>query len=280
MLLILAKSLFMEGYYTLITGGSSGIGRSLAFECARRKMNLILVSRPSDRLSGTAGEIASQYPDLDIKYFAVDLTKSDSASMVYEWCKKQDLKVNFIINNAGITGTFQFEDASPDYLSGMITLNTLTLVMLIHYFLPDLRKYSDPKILNVGSMSGFFPIPFKGVYAATKAFLYSFSRSLEAELKESGVKLFHSSPNGITSNPLTSKRIKDHKRIGKIVSMTTEDYSALTLSMVEKGKSFQIPLFSNRLLFAISRIIPDSLIVRVLKKEFSREFESVSRSDG
>jgi short-subunit dehydrogenase len=263
----------MEGFYTLITGSSSGIGKALAIECAKRNMNLILTSRPSERLTGTVKEISSSY-NVDVKYIAVDLKDFDAPKKIFDWCQSQDLRVNYLINNAGTTGTFPFAESDPDYLDSIIIINMRALTLLTRYFLPELKKYPGSKILNIGSMSGFLPIPYKGVYAASKAYVHSFSRSLEAELDGTGVKVYLVAPNGVDSNPLTSERINKHKLFGRLVKMSTESFAVHTLNQVEKGKSFYIPRLSNKLLFSISRILPDKIIAILLRGEFHKEIRS------
>jgi short-subunit dehydrogenase len=263
----------VEEFYTLITGSSSGIGKALAFECARRKMNLILVSRPSERLSTAANEVSAMY-NVDVKYIPIDLTENDAPQKVFEWCRDKGLKVNYLINNAGTVGTAPFDRCEPEYLDSIIMLNIRALTLLTRLFLPELKKYRGSKILNVGSMSGFFPIPYKSVYSASKAFVHSFSRSIEAELKGSGVGVYLVAPNGVQSNPRVTERIKDHKLIGALVSMSAEKFAILTLDKVEKGKKFYVPLFSNKLLFVLSRILPDTLMLKSLKKEFRKELGS------
>ena len=263
----------MEGYYTLITGGSSGIGKALAFECARRKMNLILVSRPSPRLSEAAGEVSSKY-NVDVRYFAIDLTENDAPQKVFEWSQNQGLKVNYLINNAGTVGTAPFDKCDPTYLDSIIMLNMRALTLLTRLFLPELKKYPVSKILNIGSMSGFFPIPYKSVYSASKAYVHSFSKSLECELKGSGVEVYLVAPNGVESNPRITERIRDHKLIGAMVSMSAEKFAILTLDKVEKGKKFYVPLATNKLLFVLSRIMPDAFMLNLVRKEFRKELGS------
>jgi uncharacterized protein len=263
----------MENFYTLITGSSSGIGKALALECARRKMNLVLVSRPSERLAAAANEVLSAY-DVDVKYFAIDLTEPDAPLKVFEWCSSNGLKINFLINNAGTVGTKPFDKCETEYLDSIIMLNIRALTLLTRLFLPELKEHPGAKILNVGSMSGFFPIPFKSVYAASKSYVHSFSRSLQAELEGSGVEVYLVAPNGVQSNPRVTERIKDHKLMGALVSMSAEKFAILALNKVENGRRFFVPLFSNKLLFFLSRILPDTLMLNLLKKEFRKELGS------
>jgi short-subunit dehydrogenase len=264
----------VEGFYTLITGGSSGIGKAYAFECARRKMNLILVSRPSTRLPEAAAEVSAKYKNVDVKYLACDLTDMDAPQKVFDWCSGQGLKVNYLINNAGTVGTTPFYKCDPEYLDSLILLNIRALTLLTRLFLPEMKKYQVSKILNVGSMSGFFPIPYKSVYSASKAYVHSFSKSLETELAGSGVEIYLVAPNGVMSNPRVAERIKDHKLMGRLVSLSAEKFVVLSLDKVESGKKFYVPLFSNKFLFALSRILPDRLLLNLVKKEFKKELGS------
>jgi short-subunit dehydrogenase len=263
----------VEGFYTLITGSSSGIGKAFAFECAKRKMNLILVSRPSPGLEAGAAEVSSEY-SVDVKYFAIDLTEMEAPLKVFEWCTGRGLKVNYLINNAGTVGTAPFDKCDPECLDSIIMLNIRALTQLTRLFLPELKKYPAAKILNVGSMSGFFPIPYKSVYSASKAYVHSFSKSLESELKGSGVEVYLVAPNGVRSNPRVTERIKDHKLMGRLVSMSAEKFAMLSLNRVEKGRRFYVPLFSNKLLFVLSRIMPDVFMLNLVKREFKKELGS------
>jgi len=263
----------MERFYTLITGSSSGIGKALAMDCARRNMNLILVSRPSPRLLEAANEVSLKY-SVDVKYLAADLTELDAPQKVFEWCMGQGLKVNVLINNAGTVGTAAFATADPAYLDSIIMLNMRALTLLTRFFLPELKKYPGSKILNIGSMSGYFPIPFKSVYSASKAYVHSFTKSLECELKGSGVEVYLTAPNGVRSNPRVTESIKDHKLMGALVSMDVDKFAVNALDKMERGKKVYIPLMANKFLFFLSRILPDSFMLNMVKNEFRKELHS------
>jgi short-subunit dehydrogenase len=252
----LTKFKLMDQLYTLITGSSSGIGRALAFECARRKMNLALVSRPSTRLSSTAEAISSEF-DVDVKYFGVDLAEKGAAEKVYNWCTENGIRVNFLINNAALTGTMKFEDYDSAFIENTVNLNMLVLALLTRYFFPVMKENPGAKILNVSSMAAFFPIPYKVIYAASKAFVLSFSKGLAAELEGTGIK----------------ERINKHKLPKKLVRMSCERFAYLTLEKVEKGKELYTPLLVNRLFHLFEKLMPEKIFLRIIKKEFSKEIE-------
>jgi len=249
-----------------------GIGRSLAHECARRKMNLAIVALPGIELEKTAAEISEKY-DVEVRYFGIDLTANDAPQKVLNWCHEQNIKVSFLINNAGIAGAKSFEESSPGYSDVRILLNIRALVLLTSFFLPELKKCRGAKILNLGSISGYYAIPYKSVYAASKAFVVSFSKSLASELRNSGIQVSVVCPNGVTSNTTSAARISTHKFLGKLVSIDTEKLARFTLDKVEKGKEVIIPLVANRILLFVTRFVPEKLLINMSGKEFRKELK-------
>lgn len=262
----------MSKYFTLITGGSTGIGRSFAFECARRKMNLLLVALPGPELKQTADEISSQY-DIEVNCLETDLTESNAARKVFKWCQKENYNVNYLINNAGIAGAASFEQSDPEYTDIRILLNIRALALLTRYFLPMLRQSQPSKILNIGSLSGYFSVPYKSIYSASKAFVISFSKSLAFELEGSGIQVSVVCPNGVESNDVSNKRISTHGFKGEMVKISSDKLAKITLDKVEKGRKVIIPLFINRVLLIINRIIPQKLSGRLLMREFKNELK-------
>lgn len=262
----------MEKYYTLITGGSMGIGKALATECARRGMNIAIVALPGPELEATSAEIAETY-GVDVKHYVSDLTMPDAPGKVLDWCREQNLRVNFLINNAGIAGAKAFEDSSPAYLDTRILLNIRALVLLTRLFIPELKQHKGSRILNLGSISAYYALPYKSIYAASKAFVVSFSKSLAFELEGSGIQVSVVCPNGVKSNSTSSARINTHSFWGEIVSTETGELARYTLDMVEKGKRVIIPLLANRILLFITRLIPERVLIRMSAKEFSKELK-------
>ncbi|MDX9810750.1 MAG: SDR family NAD(P)-dependent oxidoreductase [Bacteroidales bacterium] len=262
----------MEKLFTLITGGSMGIGKALATECAKRGMNIAIAALPGPELEATAAGIAEEY-GVDVKHYAVDLTLPDGPEKVLDWCREQNIGVDFLINNAGIAGAKAFEDSSPAYLDTRIMLNIRALVMLTRLFIPELRKHKGSKILNLGSISAYYALPYKSIYAASKAFVVSFSKSLAFELENSGIQVSVVCPNGVKSNSTSSARINTHSFMGELVSTETDELARYTLDRVEKGKRVIIPLLANRILLFITRLIPEGLLIWMSAKEFSKELK-------
>ncbi len=259
-----------DQYFTLITGGSMGIGRAIANECAGRKMNLLLVSLPEPELETTADKIREKFGVI-VHTFRTDLSEKDSPEKVYNWCKSNGWKVNILINNAGRAGTAVFEDSSFEYNDIRIQLNIRALVCLTHLFLKDLKSYDRSYILNIGSFSAYYAIPYKSVYCASKAFVLNFTRALRAELKNTPISVSVVCPNGVRTNPDTYKRISTHGMLTQSVILTAEEVARIAINGMLKNKVVIIPGFVNKVLLVISKVIPPGIAERRIAKIFRKE---------
>ncbi len=136
--------------------------------------------------------------------------KSGITCKIFNKCKELGLKVDLLINNAGAAGTTIFEKSSLEYSNSRIQLNIRALVLLTRLFISDLKKSLPSYILNIGSMSAYYAIPYKCVYAASKAFVVSFSLALNNELEDTSISVSVVCPNGVETNKGTCNRIKKH----------------------------------------------------------------------
>jgi uncharacterized protein len=170
----------------LITGASSGIGAAFAEALAKCGMDVALVARSEDKLRQFARTLQEKYP-VRADVIVQDLTKPDAATVVYKAVEALGLKIDLLINNAGFGDYGTFSDRSRQKQLDMIQLNITALVDLTYQFLPQMQYRQSGSILNIASIAGFQPMPYLSVYAATKAFVLSFSEALWAENREKGV---------------------------------------------------------------------------------------------
>src|ERR1700741_5198861 len=148
--------------YTLITGASEGLGKALAIECARRKMNLILVALPGPELYALANLIKENYP-VQVISIGKDLCRDESCVELYNEISGLNLSVNMLINNAGIGSTVLFEEGAIALYEKQIKLNVLATTLITRLFLNTLQRHNHSYILNVGSLASFFYLPKKQV---------------------------------------------------------------------------------------------------------------------
>jgi hypothetical protein len=258
--------------YTLITGGSSGLGRAFAEECAERGMNLILVALPDENLSHTSEYIKEKYK-VKVWTYGINLSERDAPEKIYTFCEHHGLTVNMLINNAGVTGCTVFEKSSIEYNELRIQLNIRALILITRLFLPSMRKLDSAYILNVCSLAAFYAIPFKSVYSASKAFVLTFSKALREELRESPIKISVLCPSGIRTNVLSNARISTHGSKGRIFLVFPKKIAEISIKKLLKGNKIIIPGFMNKLILLLGKIIPEKIKQELLYREFQKELE-------
>jgi short-subunit dehydrogenase len=174
------------GSFALITGASSGIGYEMARLLAQAGYNLILISRDHERLAQIASEL-SDNNNIEIVGIAKNLFDPSAPQEIFDMVNEQGLVVDILVNDAGQGEWGEFLTIDLQRSLDIIQLNIVSLVALTKLFLPGMVRRGNGKILQLGSEAGKTPMPLLSVYAATKAFVVSFSEALANELKETGV---------------------------------------------------------------------------------------------
>lgn len=174
--------------YALITGASKGIGKNIAECLAARGYDLLLVSRSENGLSELAEQLTTSHP-IKVHYLSVDLSDQKSAQKVFEWVSSLSIRISVLVNNAGFGLGGSLEHTDPDELHSLMQVNMLTPVALTRLFMGHLKQEGPSYILNVASTAAYQSVPYLNVYAASKAFLLSFSRGLRHELRTSNVSV-------------------------------------------------------------------------------------------
>lgn len=188
----------MYNNYALITGASEGLGKFLAIECARKRMGLVLVALPGSELKHLQKYIIRTY-HVDVLCIETDLSCESNCYQLYQRVKNENISISVLINNAGMGGTFPFDEKDAAYYSKVISLNATTPTMLCRLFLPDLKNNAPSFIMNVSSLAGIFHLPHKQVYGGTKSYLLAFSKSLSKELKGENVFVSVLCPGGMNT---------------------------------------------------------------------------------
>ena len=184
----------------LITGASSGIGAELAQAFAKRRHPLVLVARREALLMALAATLRDAH-GIDVLPVAMDLSKKRAPERLVQRLADANLNVDVLVNNAGVARTGAFATMDQTQLHDMIALNIRTLTSLTHLFLPAMLARGQGRILNVASVASFQPVPSLAVYAATKAFVLSFTEALSEELKGKGVTVTALCP-GLTNTDM------------------------------------------------------------------------------
>ncbi len=248
--------------YTLITGASEGLGKSFAFECATRNMNLVLVALPDSGLKELADFIRRNFP-VSVMAFERDLTESLSCEGLLSEIQNQDLHLQVLINNAGIGSTMPFAEGSVELYERQIKLNVLATTIITRLFLENLERNTPSYILNVGSMASFFFLRRKEVYGATKSYIHFFSRSLRKEVIKDGIHVSVLCPGGINTNLSVTLLNRKLGWLSKLAVMNPEQVAAVAIAGLFKGKAVIVPGVMNNIFMFLDRLLPEFIQARI-----------------
>jgi uncharacterized protein len=203
---------YFSGLSVLITGASAGIGAEFARQLAPMVSRLVLIARRSDRLDALKSELSEVHPRLELFTRCVDLRDQDELERFCDWLAQSDLAIDLLINNAGLGDHGPFIDSQWKRVSSVLEVNMRALTYLALRLLPGMRKSGGGAVLNVSSTAGFLPLPNNAVYAATKAYVTSFSEAIRAELRSSNITVTTLCPGPVSTEYLSqATRPDDHE---------------------------------------------------------------------
>jgi short-subunit dehydrogenase len=249
-----------NGKTVLITGASSGIGESFAREFARQGANLVLVARSEEKLR-KLGDALTREHGIRVTVICADLAQPDSAAAIYERTVQEKITVDVLVNNAGFATHGYFDQLPLQRQSDEITVNVTAVVELTHHFLPGMVARQSGAIINVSSTSAFQPVPYMAVYAASKAFVLSFSEALWEENRNRGVYVLALCP-GSTETPFFEVVGAQEASVGK--RATPQAVVDAALRALGRKQSFVIEGRMNNFLAALPRLLPRSLTVKIV----------------
>lgn len=245
--------------YALITGSSKGIGKAMAKSLARRNYNLILVARSEDQLLDLKAELIESY-GVSVETYTTDLSTSGAALNLSSWCLENSFPVSILINNAGYGVWGKFETINLEEQLNMLQLNMNTVVELTHYLLPVLKKQEQSYILNVSSTAAYQALPTFSLYAASKAFILSFSRGLRFELRDSNISVTCISPGPVDTGFADRAGLSMLSEMAAKFNMKPEDVAEIAINAMLSKKSEIIPGFTNKISAFAARLLPKSIL--------------------
>jgi len=244
---------------TLITGASSGIGEVFARKLAARGRNVLLVARSEEKLITLCNELGRSN-SIRAQHVTMDLSQTESPARLFEEAEKRGLTVDMLINNAGFGSFGDFTKLELERELNMIDLNVRSLVDLTYRFLVPMRQRKQGAIINVASTAGFQAVPFMSTYAATKAFVLSFSEALWEENRPHGIRVMALCPGVTETNFFEAAR---GQKPPARVAQTPEDVVETALRGLARGKSHIISGWSNRAMTEAERLAPRDLVTRL-----------------
>jgi short-subunit dehydrogenase len=252
---------------TLITGASGGIGEEFARRLAGRGENLLLVARSEDKLIALCNELGRAH-NVKCQHFAVDLTEGGARVRLFEEARGRGLEVSTLVNNAGFGSMGEFASLDPARDLNMIELNVTALVELTHLFLAGMRERGEGAIINVASTAAFQPVPFMATYAATKAFVLSFSEALWEENRARGIKILALCPGVTETNFFAAGEMRRPPMRGV---QTPQEVVRVALAALEQNRSHVISGWFNYALAEAQRLVSRPFVARSIGRTMRKQ---------
>ncbi|MBR5176882.1 MAG: SDR family NAD(P)-dependent oxidoreductase [Bacteroidales bacterium] len=250
----------------LITGGSSGIGLEFARQLAGQGYDLVLVGNRQEELDTAASSLSAEFP-VSVTVRFQDLSFADAADQLFAWCTDEvGILPEVVVNNAGTFFFKELEAADLERVQTMVNLHVVTVTRICLLFGDAMRRRGGGHMLNISSMAARLPVPGITVYAATKAYLRSFGRSLSFELKPYGVTLTTVCPAAIATPlyRLSDKWMRLGVRVGLI--RTPRWLVKKAIGAMFRGRRLVSPAFMNIWLPFLIALLPGFLIAAIWKR--------------
>jgi short-subunit dehydrogenase len=253
----------------VITGASAGIGREFARQLASRAKLLILVARRRDRLEQLRVELVAKNPGLRVDIREADLSNLEETMQLAASLTNEP--IDFLINNAGVGDHGSFATADPIRVNEQVQVNVIALTALTRALLPRMIAQKHGAILNVSSSAGFLPLTNIAVYAATKAYVTSFSEAIRAETRGRSITVSALCPGPVDTEfaDVANRESRQKKSGPRVMHVAVEKVAQAGLSAIERDKALVIPGLPMKIVMAITRALPMSLL-RVASR-FSRQ---------
>ena len=281
----MARGVALEGCRAIVTGASSGLGSEFARQLAPLAQALLLTARRADRLEELRSELLKMRPDLVIECCAGDIATSEGRQLVIDRIATSRFAPNLLINNAGLGDYGTFASADPARLAAQIDVNVGALVMLTRAALPHLTRSAERPagVLNVSSLAGTLPLPDAAVYAATKAFVTSFSEAIRIELAPDHVVVTTVCPGPTpTGFRHVARREGGHdtdRSNDGMLTLAPGEVVRSALAALEANWACVFPGWGPTAAGWLFRVVPRPLMRWLLRRRYSRAARSVESGE-
>ena len=244
--------------FAVVTGASRGIGAEYCRALAARGHDVLLVSRDRPRMEHLASELIQRYA-VEAPWEILDLSEEGAAHRLYAAVRQRRPMVDVLVNNAGFGLYGPFLDMPIGRLQEMVRLHINAVVESVRLFLPGMVERGAGTIINVASLAGMFSIPYFAHYAATKAFLISFSEAVALEVERAGVHIqvccpgstetdFHATAGSVPKDPVRSD--------------SPAQVVAASLAGLQRGRRLVTVGWKGGLYAVLSRLVPRQILLR------------------
>lgn len=253
----------LSGHCAIVTGAAGGIGSAFCHELASRGCSLILIDVSRDKMHEEYLMLRNSYPDVRVYKLPTDLTSPDLIEIIERFLHQEGLDPDILINNAGIFAFAPATEISDSRIDCFIDLHVRAVTNLSKWMASRRVPKGSGWILNMSSMSCWAPMPGLSMYAATKAYIRVFSRSLHYDVRDSGVRVMVACPGGIATDLFGLPDNLKHLALNLGAIATPRNFARKAVTRLMKGRQQYINGFVNRIAIFLVGIMPTSVRMMV-----------------
>ena len=239
----------------LVTGASKGIGRCYALRLAAMGYNVLMVASGEEELMATAEEVRAASPNVWVRTLVKDLATPTASEELFAWTEAEDIKVDVLINNAGIFSFCDILSTPIERIQRMIYLHDITSTLNCRLYAADMIKRGGGRILNMSSFSIWMPYPGLSLYSASKAYLKSFTVAFSKEVEAQGVTVTAICPAGIATDLYGLSRSLQRFGVRTGILMTPESCARRSLNAMFRGRRCKVPDWWFRLFIPVCQLV-------------------------
>ncbi len=254
---------------TLISGATGGLGKAFTIELSKTQNAIVLTGRSTEKLQALKAELEEQFNNLKVFIFACDMANENSRLEFFSFIKDNGLKIEKLINVAGVDTQMAFEKYSQEKLEFQIRVNFESVVSVTKFALEN--RAEKLEILTISSMCASLPIPYFAIYSATKKALLDFFDALRFELKGKNVKITTIMPGSIPTRDDIVEDIKKQGLTGKLSKKSPSFVAKKSLIALNRNKKHYVPGFYNKFVYFFNKITPSFLKTRIIAKKFKNK---------
>lgn len=255
--------------YTLITGACGGLGGAFVRVLAEKGEALFLTGRSEEKLKALSEKLREEFPDLQVKYHACDLTSEDDRKAFFDYADEEGITLSRLVYVAGVDTQKAFENYTQEKIVFQTRVNFEGALSFIHSSLKRGELDGKFEVLTISSLSGICPMPYFAIYSATKKALSQFSIALRTELKGKA-KVTSILPGGIPTREDIKQDIIGHGFWGKVSAKSPRAVAVASLKAVKKNKKTKVVGFWNKFIKFFTDITPLSIQLRFIKKRWCK----------
>lgn len=257
----------------MVVGATGGLGREYSIQLIEKGYDLLLVARNEDKLKIFKNSLSRRYKHR-VLTFSCDIVNDNEVIELFKFIKDSNISITKLIHIAGIEIEDWFKDTNHNDILRLAKTNVIGATNVIHRVLEV--KADSLDILVMSSLAGFFPMPMKAVYSASKRYIIELTRTLNYELKDDSVHILAVCPNGMPTRADIVEKLKSQGIFGSLSIVNINQVIKKSLKKLDKHRTIYVPGGFNRLLLGFSRIIPRCILVKMLGRRWKKTWSKIN----